>query len=108
MIKFPNKTVEQRVGNVCVVQGHETSLRQTALRGWASQAGLPVSGAIITVQGLSDEAVSDNHGGWTFVFPFTQAAQPVTVHARYKNFPRQARTVPVVPRATIVLDPFQF
>ena len=108
MIKFPNQPIEQRVSNVCVIQGHETSLHQTALRGWVRQGGLLVAGAIITVQGLRDEVLSDNQGAWTFVFSFTQAAQPVTVNARFKRFPPQLRTVPIVPRGTVVLEPFQF
>jgi hypothetical protein len=98
----------QQVQDVCVIQGHETSLRQTSLRGWVRRGTIPVKDAAITVQGINGQSNSDNQGGWTFVFPFSQAAQDVTVSARVQGLPVQTRTVTLVSRSTVIVDPFQF
>lgn len=108
LIKFPNQQGEQPVNNVCVVQGHETSLHQTALRGWVRRGAQPLPGAVITVQGFPMQTVSDKHGGWTITFPFSQSERDVTVIARAEGAPEQPRTVKLVPRATVVVNTFQF
>lgn len=108
LIKLPNRPNEQTVNNVCVVQGHETSLHQTALRGWVRRGARPLPGAVINAQGFPGQAVSDQHGGWTLTFPFDQGARAVTLTARVQGFPEQTRTVNLAPRASIVVNTFQF
>ena len=107
LIKLPNQA-EQTIADVCVVAGHETSLHQTALRGWVRRGTLPVADAVVTVQNAGGRAVTDRSGSWTFTFPFSQAAQAVTLNAAVPGLPAQTRTVTLVPRATVVVDPFQF
>ena len=106
-VEIPTQPV-QLVNNVCVVQGRETSLQQTALRGWVRQGSRPLPGAVVTVQTFPGQAVTGRNGGWIFTFPFSQGAQTVTVIAQVPGRPAQNRTVNLVPRASIVLDPFQF
>jgi hypothetical protein len=99
---------EQSISDVCVVAGYETTLHQTALRGWVRKGTQPHPGALITVQGFPGQAVSDKHGGWAFTFPFTQTPQEVTVNAEIRGMPAQTRTARLVPRASVVVNPFQF
>jgi hypothetical protein len=107
LIKVPNQN-EQTIPDVCVVAGYETSLHQTALRGWVRRGTLPVAGAVITVQNVAGQAISDKRGSWTFAFPFSQGAQAATLNAAVQGLSAQTRTVMLVPRATIVVDPIQF
>lgn len=107
VIKIPNQPT-QHVSNVCVVQGHETSLHQTVTRGWVRRRTQPVAGVVITVQGFGGRAISDDRGIWTFAFPFSQGAQVVTLNATVQGLPVQTRKVTLVPRATVIVDPFQF
>lgn len=107
LIQVPDQPAQQ-VQDVCVVQGHETSLHQTSLRGWVRRGALPIKSAVITIQGINGQSISDNHGGWTYVFPFSQAAQEVTVSARVQGLPVQTRMVTLISRSTVIVDPFQF
>jgi hypothetical protein len=106
IIQAPGQTAQQ-VQDVCVIQGHETSLHQTALRGWVRRGTMPVANAVISVQGMNGQATSDMHGDWTYVFPFSQAVQEVTLIARVQGLPVQTRTVTLVSRSTVIVDPFQ-
>jgi hypothetical protein len=107
LIKAPEQD-ELSIPDVCVVAGHETTLHQTALRGWVRKGPQAYRGAVITVQGFPGQAVSDKHGGWTFTFPFSQTPPEVTVNAGIPGMPAQTRTARLVPRASVVVDPFQF
>lgn len=96
--------------NVPVVQGRETGLAQTALRGRVlSGAGLTLPGARVEVQGQPGLAATASDGGWFYYFGFNQAAIPVNVNALLPD--GQALTennVQVQPRATVVVPTFQF
>jgi hypothetical protein len=107
IIQTPNQAAQQ-VQDVCVIQGHETSLHQTALRGWVRRGTLPVGDAVVTIQGINGQSISDKHGGWTYVFPYNQPAQEVTVIAQVQGSPVKTRTVTLVSRGTVIVDPFQF
>lgn len=99
------------VPNVCVIQGRETSLPQTALRGWVqSDAGLAIPGATIQVAGQPGSTTTDRIGSWFYYFSnLNQPAATVNVIATLLD--GRSRTQPnvhVQPRATVVVPRFRF
>jgi hypothetical protein len=107
LIEAPGKpTVE--VGGVCVLKGYETTLRQTALRGWVRRGGIGVPNAVITVTGSLGQALTAKDGSWTYVFPYSQAQGSVEVKAALQGEPEQKKQARVAPRATTIVDPFLF
>ena len=57
------------VPDVCVIRGRETSLPQTALRGWVqSDAGLAIPGATIQISGQPGSTTTDRIGSWFYYF----------------------------------------
>ena len=102
-------TVEM-VSNVAVVGGRETSLGQTALRGWTlTSAGTPMVGATVGVSGRPETVQSPFDGRWSFYFPLSQPAGAVTVTATLPDGRQQARpNVQVQPRSTVAVPAFLF
>jgi hypothetical protein len=65
-----------------VVRGRETSLQQTAMRGWVvNAAGFGIRGATITVSGQADRSTTDADGRWFYYFDLDQGAAQVHVTA---------------------------
>ncbi len=101
------------VPDVCVVHGRETSLFETALRGWVQRAGMGVLGATINVSAAAGPLGSTStgkDGSWTYYFDLLQAEETVTVTAILPD--NQARLVSqplqVRPRATLMVPTFHF
>ncbi len=97
------------VTNVCVVQGCETSLSETALRGWVLQSGIGVRGASISVSGRPARATTSDDGSWFYYLSLDQPAVSVDVTAALPTGQTlTANNVQVRPRATIIVDTFRF
>lgn len=107
-VTLPDGTTVDAAG-VCVVKGRETSLRETALRGWVLRRGAGVAGATVTVSGQPVPAPTGADGGWFSYFRFDQPAVTVGVTATLPTGEQQSVAgVPVVPRATTTVPTFQF
>lgn len=108
-VTFADGTVED-VLNVPVVQGRETGLAQTALRGWVrSGAGVGLAGASIRVQGQTGSTATGSDGGWFYYFGLNQTAAPVDVDAVLPDGQSLTENnVQVQPHATVVVPTFQF
>jgi len=108
-VAFADGTSED-VLDVPIVQGRQTGLAQTALRGWVrSGAGIGLAGASIRVQGQPGVAATGTDGGWFYYFGINQAAAPVNVDAVLPDGQSLTRNnVQVLPRATVVVPTFQF
>jgi hypothetical protein len=96
---------------VVIVAGRASSLRQTALRGFAlTTAGVPIGGATITVAGQPAPIRSGPDGGWSCYFPLAQppAAGPVDVTASLPDGRSQTHpSIGVQPRSTVVVPTFR-
>jgi hypothetical protein len=105
-VDFPDGT-SLDVPNVCVVRWRETSLRETALRGWVLRSGRGVAGAVITVAGQPGAATSSRDGGWTYYFALNQPDATVDLTATLPD--GAGLTIPNVPvrqRATVLAPAF--
>jgi hypothetical protein len=102
-------TVEH-VANVCVVQGHETSLVQTALRGSVqTNAGVSLSGATLQVLGYPGAATSDSNGRYSYYFGLNQTEDTVSVMAVLPDGRSLTLSgVQVRPGAAVVVPTFRF
>jgi hypothetical protein len=102
-------TVEH-VANVCVVQGHATSLAPTAVRGAVqTEAGVSLSGATLQVLGYPGAAISDSNGSYSYYFGLNQPEDTVSVMAALPDGRSLTLSgVRVRPRATMVVPTFQF
>jgi hypothetical protein len=98
------------VAGVCVIRGRETTLHQTALRGWVQRDGIGVPGATITVSGQLQQTPTRPDGSWYHYFELTQADTIVDVTATLPGGGpiRTHRGVQVKSRATNVVDTFRF
>jgi hypothetical protein len=94
-----------RVPGVCVVQGRETSLVETALRGWVQDnRGMGIPDVTIRVAGRAATSRTGQDGGWFYYFPFNQASAVVRVTAELADGRRSAPVeTRVEPRATVVV-----
>jgi hypothetical protein len=106
-ISRPN-ALDETVAGVCVVRGRVTSLTQTALRGSVRAAGVPVTGAVITLNSRPEAVPSGIDGSWTHVFAFSQPEGPVTVTAQLPSGEQAEQQIHVRPRATVVVPAFRF
>ncbi|MBV9960428.1 MAG: carboxypeptidase regulatory-like domain-containing protein [Acidobacteria bacterium] len=108
-VTFPDATFED-VLNVPIVQGTETGLAQTALRGRVlSGAGLALPGARVEVQGQPGQVATASDGGWFYYFGVNQGAAPVDVNALLPDGQTLTENnIQVQPRATVVVPTFQF
>jgi hypothetical protein len=100
----------ETIPEVVVVGGRESSLSQTALRGWTlNTTGGPIDAATISVSGQPDEVRSRSDGSWIFYFPLGQQAAVVTVTASLPDGRTQIRpNIQVLPRSTTRVPTFQF
>jgi hypothetical protein len=99
------------VPDICVIQGRESSLAQTALRGWVqSDAGLALPGATIVVSGQPGSTTSDRIGNWFYYFnDLNQPATTVNVTVTLPDGRSLTQpNVQVQPRATVVVPTFRF
>jgi hypothetical protein len=102
-------TSDVDVLNVCVVRGRETSLHETALRGWIRRSGTGVSGAAVTVAGHPGQATSGPDGVWTYVFPLLQDNETVSVRAVLPDGTELTQSgIGIKSRATILVPTFAF
>ncbi|MCG8346178.1 MAG: carboxypeptidase-like regulatory domain-containing protein [Chloroflexales bacterium] len=96
--------------NAHIVHGRDTSLFQTALRGWVlNEAGVGVRGATIRVEGRPGQTTTGSDGGWFYYFDLDQPAAQVRVTATLTDGrSRTQGNVPVQPGATTVAPTFRF
>jgi hypothetical protein len=93
-----------------VVQGRETSLQQTALRGWVvNAAGFGIRGATITVSGQPGQSTTDADGRWFYYFALDQPAAQVRVTAALPDGQSLSQdNQPVQPGAATMVPTFRF
>jgi hypothetical protein len=112
----PDNTVVN-VPDVCVVHGYECSLSQTALRGWATDRGRPVTGFTLQIASTrgggpyQDLLVTSADGSWSYYFDLDQPGgdDVVNVTALLPDGRTLVeQNIPVRRRATIVVPAFQF
>jgi hypothetical protein len=103
------------LSDVCVIQGFETSLSETALRGWVLRRGVGVSGAHVRVTGLSQplEVQTQADGGWKLYLPVEQSVGnqtvPVTVTAMLPDGSSLLpKNVDIKPRGTVLVSTFTY
>ncbi len=108
-VTWPDGTVDT-VDGVCVVQGREVGLAQTALRGWVQTvAGAPIAGAEVGVDGFPDAAHTGRDGSWFLYFGLNQPSATVRVTARLPDGRSLTQDgVLVQPRASVVTPSFRF
>jgi hypothetical protein len=105
------------VPDVCVIHGYECSLSQTALRGWVTDRGRPVTGFTLQIASTGsggpypDLAVASADGGWFYYFDLNQPGVDDVVDVTAvlpdgRSLVEQ--NVPVRRRATVVVPAFQF
>jgi hypothetical protein len=105
---IPNQGVLSLPG-VCVLHGCETSLPETALRGWVLYKGVGAAGANVQVSGLAQSVQTQADGGWIVVLPPDQGPATVTVTATLLDgSSKPLQNVPVKPRNTVLVSTFQF
>jgi hypothetical protein len=106
---FPDGKVEN-VANVPVVQGRESSLPQTALRGWVlTEAGVGIRDAIVRVSGYPGRTTTRRDGSWFYYFGLNQMVDTVSVTAVLPDGRSLTQSnVQVQPRATVVVPTFRF
>ncbi len=105
--KPDNETID--VPDVCVIHGCETSLPETALRGWVQKSRVGVPGARVQVSGQSDPVMTGNDGGWAYYLDPNQPQTKVDVTATLPSGSRLTfRNVQVQPRSTVLVPTFQF
>ena len=98
------------VAGVCVIQGRETTLHQTALRGWVQRDEIGVAGATVTISGQPQATTTHPDGSWFYYFELTQADVMVDVTTTLPGG-GPSRTQPgvwVKSRATGVVNTFRF
>jgi hypothetical protein len=99
----------EEVQNVCVVQGRETSLNQTSLRGRVTRSGIGVSKAIVSISGQAEQGMTDQEGNWSFYFGWDQPAANLSITAKLPNgSPSPAFNVTVQPRTNVLVPTFNF
>jgi hypothetical protein len=98
------------VAGVPVVQGRDSTLAETGLRGGVlTDDGVPIAGAAVTVSGQPGRTLSETDGQWSYYFRPDQLATNVNVTATLPDGRSQSRGgVPVQPRSTVVVDSFRF
>lgn len=98
------------ITDVPLLQGRETGLAQTALRGWVlNGTGVALAGATIVVEGQPGESRTGDDGSWFYYFDPTQSASEVNVMAVLNDGRSLVRPgVGVRPRATVVVPTFRF
>jgi len=98
------------ITDVPLLQGRETSLAQTALRGWVlNGTGVALAGATLVVEGQPGESRTGDDGSWFYYFDPTQSASEVNVMAVLDDGRHLVRpAVEVRPRATVVVPTFRF
>jgi hypothetical protein len=108
-VEHPDGTTENVTG-VNVTQGRESSLPQTALRGWVlTNAGIGIKGATVRVSGYPSQTATAQDGSWFYYFDLNQAADTVSVTAvRPDGTHLTQSNVQVQPRATVVVPSFRF
>lgn len=102
--------------NVCVIQGCETSLPETALRGWVLRKGVGVSGANVQVDGLGQSLKVETHGDgqWMVYLPpeHSVLGNPpvqVTVTATLPDGSNpKVQNVSIQPRGTVLVSTFTY
>lgn len=109
--ELPDGTVES-VSNVPLVQGRETSLSQTTLRGWVqSTAGVGIAGATIGVSGFPDQSTTANDGSWFYYFDLNEppaAATDLDLTVELPDGRSQARSTRIEQGATVVVPTIRF
>jgi hypothetical protein len=107
--ELPDGTVEN-VANVPIVQGRETGLAQTALRGWVlTDAGVGIPRATVRVSGYPAQTTTGSDGSWFYYFGLNQPADTVSVTAVLPDGrSRTQSNVLVQPRATVVVPTIRF
>jgi hypothetical protein len=99
---------------VCVIQGFETGLPETALRGWVLRNGAGISGAQVQVTGLAQalQVQTGRDGGWMLYLPPQNAGGPqvsVTVQASLPDGSQPlTKNVDIRPRSTILVPTFAY
>ncbi len=110
-VRFTNGGVPTTVLNVPFVNGAETTLQQTALRGTVLRRGLGIANARVRVQGEPTDAID---GTWVYYFALNRpglppASVPLNVIATLPG--GSALTIPafpVQPRSTSFVPAFRF
>ena len=97
------------VPGVCIIRGRDTSLFETALRGWVRRQGRAVGHATVEVAGQPQPVTTDAAGAWAYYFDLDQASVTVDVTARLPDGASlTASNVPVQARGTTVVPTFNF
>jgi hypothetical protein len=92
-----------------LVQGRESSLPATAVRGWAVAAGTGLAGVRIQITGQLGEVISGADGSWFYYFDLNQPARVVSVAAQSPDGRRLTQDrIAVQPRATVTVPSFVF
>jgi hypothetical protein len=107
-VLLPGSAAPVEIQRVCVVHGRETSLAETALRGWVLQRGAGVEGATIAVSGQPEVVRTRADGLWTYYFPLVFADSNITVTATLAGGSSLTYAGTMVPRGTTVVPTFQF
>jgi hypothetical protein len=93
--------------DVTIRPGVENTVAQTALRGAVqTTTGIPIRGALVQVDALSQQAVTDRDGAWAFYFPLDQVDTQVLVTATAPAGQSQSQFVDVIGRATVIVPMF--
>lgn len=112
-----NTILNISVEDVCVVHGYECSLSQTALRGWATDRGRPVTNFTLQLASTGnggpypDLDVASADGGWFYYFDLNQPGVDDVVDVTAvlpdgRSLVQQ--NVSVRRQATTVIPTFQF
>ncbi len=105
---LPNGSRVDEAG-VRVLAGRENNLPQTALRGQVRLRNVGVTGAVVTVNNINAQTLTDSSGNWFFYFGLGQAGGNVQVNATLPDgSATRSSTVMVQPRATVVTPSFDF
>ena len=108
-ISLPDGTVRE-IEDVPLVPGRESSLGQTALRGWVlGEGGRPLEGARIAVDDHPGESRSGPDGGWFFYFDPDRPDGVVSVTATLPD--GRSTTVSDIPlkrRSTVLVPTLRF
>lgn len=97
------------VAAVCVVNGRETSLHETSLRGWVRRQGVGIAGAEIRVSGRLATSRSAGDGSWTYFFGLGQPDETVAVTAVLPSGESVTRPgIGVKRRGAVVVPPLTF
>lgn len=97
------------VPNVKVAKGDERAHGETAFRGWVLKRGLGVAGATVEVNGHPSRTQTLPDGSWFYYFALGHnTVDLLDITARLPDGSTLMQNQKTMPRATVIVPPFQF